>query len=62
MSHDGVSWALSIIGLVVVIRILLIPLFVRQIKSQRNMQMLQPKVRELQKKYKGDVNVSSRRR
>lgn len=54
IDHDGVNWALSIIGLVVVIRIMLIPLFVRQIKSQRNMQMLQPKVRELQKKYKGD--------
>jgi YidC/Oxa1 family membrane protein insertase len=53
-SNDGVNWALSIIGLVVVIRILLIPLFVRQIKAQRNMQMLQPKVREIQKKYKGD--------
>ena len=52
--NDGVNWALSIIGLVVVIRILLIPLFVRQIKAQRNMQMLQPKVREIQKKYKGD--------
>jgi YidC/Oxa1 family membrane protein insertase len=51
---DGVRWLLSIIGLVIVIRILLIPLFVRQIKSQRNMQVLQPKVRELQKKYKGD--------
>jgi YidC/Oxa1 family membrane protein insertase len=54
LSHDGVAWTLSIIGLVVVIRIMLIPLFVRQIKSQRNMQMLQPKVREIQKKYKGD--------
>jgi YidC/Oxa1 family membrane protein insertase len=52
--NDGVNWALSIIGLVVVIRILLIPLFVRQIKAQRNMQMLQPKVREIQQKYKGD--------
>jgi YidC/Oxa1 family membrane protein insertase len=52
--HDGVNWLLSIIGLVIVIRILLIPLFVRQIKAQRNMQILQPKVRELQKKYKGD--------
>lgn len=52
--NDGLNWALSIIGLVVVIRILLIPLFVRQIKAQRNMQMLQPKVREIQKKYKGD--------
>jgi YidC/Oxa1 family membrane protein insertase len=54
IGHDGVNWALAIIGLVVVIRIMLIPLFVRQIKSQRNMQMLQPKVREIQKKYKGD--------
>jgi YidC/Oxa1 family membrane protein insertase len=54
IGNDGVAWALSIIGLVVVIRIMLIPLFVRQIKSQRNMQMLQPKVREIQKKYKGD--------
>ncbi|HEX6197648.1 MAG TPA: membrane protein insertase YidC [Jiangellaceae bacterium] len=54
VGHDGVAWLLAIIGLVVVIRILLIPLFVRQIKAQRNMQILQPKVRELQKKYKGD--------
>jgi len=54
IGHSGVTWALAIIGLVVVIRILLIPLFVRQIRSQRNMQMLQPKVREIQKKYKGD--------
>ncbi|MGH8774531.1 MAG: membrane protein insertase YidC [Jiangellaceae bacterium] len=54
IDHDGANWALSIIGLVIVIRTLLIPLFVRQIRSQRNMQMLQPKVREIQKKYKGD--------
>ena len=52
--YPGAYWSLSIIGLVVVIRIMLIPLFVRQIKAQRNMQMLQPKVREIQKKYKGD--------
>ncbi|PZF82785.1 membrane protein insertase YidC [Jiangella anatolica] len=54
ISHDGANWALAIIGLVVVIRILLIPLFVRQIKSQRRMQILQPQLRELRKKYKGD--------
>jgi YidC/Oxa1 family membrane protein insertase len=54
IDHDGVNWALSIIGLVIVIRILLIPLFVRQIRSQRKMQLLQPQLRELQKKYKGD--------
>ncbi|WP_207781941.1 membrane protein insertase YidC [Phytoactinopolyspora limicola] len=54
INHDGVNWALSIIGLVIVIRTLLIPLFVRQIRSQRKMQLLQPQLRELQKKYKGD--------
>jgi YidC/Oxa1 family membrane protein insertase len=45
---------LSIIGLTVVIRAALIPLFVKQIKSSRNMQLLQPKVKELQKKYGHD--------
>ena len=50
----GVSWALSIIGLTVVIRALLIPLFVKQIKSSRNMQLIQPHVKELQKKYGHD--------
>lgn len=50
----GASWALSIIGLTLVIRILLIPLFVKQIKSSRNMQLIQPKVKELQKKYGHD--------
>jgi YidC/Oxa1 family membrane protein insertase len=45
---------LSIIGLTVAIRAALIPLFVKQIKSSRNMQLLQPKVKELQKKYGHD--------
>ncbi|WP_148615445.1 membrane protein insertase YidC [Nocardioides rubriscoriae] len=52
--EGGLSWALSIIGLTLVIRIMLIPLFVKQIKSQRNMQLIQPKVKELQKKYGHD--------
>ncbi|NYG59401.1 YidC/Oxa1 family membrane protein insertase [Nocardioides daedukensis] len=51
---SGATWALSIVGLTVVIRALLIPLFVKQIKSSRNMQLLQPKVKELQKKYGHD--------
>jgi YidC/Oxa1 family membrane protein insertase len=51
---SGLSWALSIIGLTIVIRALLIPLFVKQIKSSRNMQLLQPKVKELQAKYGHD--------
>ncbi len=50
----GLNWALSIVGLTLVIRAALIPLFVRQIKSSRNMQLLQPKVKELQKKYGHD--------
>ncbi len=52
--EGGLAWALSIIGLTIVIRVLLIPLFVKQIKSQRNMQLIQPKVKELQKKYGHD--------
>jgi YidC/Oxa1 family membrane protein insertase len=51
---SGLSWALSIVGLTLVIRAALIPLFVKQIKSSRNMQLLQPKVKELQKKYGHD--------
>jgi YidC/Oxa1 family membrane protein insertase len=50
----GWAWTLSIVGLVVVIRILLIPLFVRQIRAQRNMQMIQPQLKEIQAKYAGD--------
>jgi YidC/Oxa1 family membrane protein insertase len=51
---NGWTWALSIVSLTVLIRILLIPLFVKQIKSSRAMQLLQPKVRELQKKHGHD--------
>ncbi|MGB0101856.1 MAG: membrane protein insertase YidC [Nocardioides sp.] len=50
----GGTWVLSIIGLTLVVRAMLIPLFVKQIKSSRNMQLIQPKVKELQKKYGHD--------
>jgi YidC/Oxa1 family membrane protein insertase len=52
--RGGGTWVLSIIGLTLVVRALLIPLFVKQIKSSRNMQLIQPKVKELQKKYGHD--------
>jgi YidC/Oxa1 family membrane protein insertase len=52
--HSGLSWVLSIIFLTLTIRVALIPLFVKQIKSSRNMQLIQPKVKELQKKYGHD--------
>lgn len=54
------SWILSIIFLVITIRILVFPLFVKQIKSQRAMQALQPKVKELQTKYKHDKQEMQR--
>jgi YidC/Oxa1 family membrane protein insertase len=50
----GWIWVLAIAGLTVTIRALLIPLFVKQIKSSRNMQLLQPQIKELQKKYGHD--------
>jgi YidC/Oxa1 family membrane protein insertase len=51
---SGAAWGLSIVGLVVVIRICLIPLFVKQIKAQRGMQLLQPEMKKIQQKYKDD--------
>ena len=51
---SGAAWALSIVGLTIVIRAALIPLFVKQINSSRNMQLLQPQVKALQKKYGHD--------
>jgi YidC/Oxa1 family membrane protein insertase len=48
------AWILAIFFLVVTVRVILFPIFVKQIKSQRAMQALQPKVKELQEKHKGD--------
>ena len=48
---SGWSWGPSIVVLVVIIRICLIPLFVRQIRAQRGLQLLQPRMVELRKKY-----------
>lgn len=51
---SGWAWGLSIVSLVVLIRTCLIPLFVKQIKSTRNMQVLQPKMKAIQERYKND--------
>ena len=56
---SGVSWSLAIIGLVILIRVILIPLFVKQIKSQRALTALQPHLKEIQKKYKDDRQKQS---
>jgi YidC/Oxa1 family membrane protein insertase len=51
---SGLTWGLSIVLLTVFVRLLLFPLFVKQIKTQRAMQELQPKIKELQARHKGD--------
>jgi YidC/Oxa1 family membrane protein insertase len=56
---SGVTWALSIVGLVVLIRVILIPLFVKQIKSQRALTALQPQMKAIQTKYKDDRQKQS---
>jgi YidC/Oxa1 family membrane protein insertase len=56
----GVSWALSIMFLVITLRVLMFRFFVKQVKTQRAMQELQPKMQELRRKYKDDRQTLSR--
>jgi YidC/Oxa1 family membrane protein insertase len=57
---DGWTWVLAITGLVLVVRAALIPLFVRQIKSQRKMIEVAPDLKRIQDKYKGKRDQFSR--
>jgi YidC/Oxa1 family membrane protein insertase len=50
----GLPWAWSIVGLTIIVRMLLVPLTVKQIHSMQNMQRHAPQMKEIQKKYKGD--------
>ena len=59
---SGWTWALSIVGLVLVIRVLLIPLFVKQINASRGMQLIQPEMKKIQEKYKGKSDPESRQK
>jgi YidC/Oxa1 family membrane protein insertase len=56
----GLTWILSILGLVLVVRAALIPLFVRQIRSQRKMLEVAPELKKIQEKYKGKRDQFSR--
>jgi len=56
----GITWMLSILGVVLVVRAALIPLFVRQIKSQRAMMELAPEIRKIQDRYRGKRDQLSR--
>jgi YidC/Oxa1 family membrane protein insertase len=52
--NTGLAWGLSIAGLVIIIRLLLVPLFVKQVNAQRKMAQHAPQIAELRKKYKND--------
>ena len=57
---SGLSWVLSIVGLTLIVRAALIPLFVKQIKSQRKMLEVAPQLKKIQDKYKGKKDQYSR--
>ncbi len=50
----GLPWAWSIVALTVIVRMLLVPLTVKQIHSMQNLQRFAPQMKEIQKKYKQD--------
>ncbi len=50
----GLPWAWSIVALTMIVRIVLVPLTVKQIHSMQRLQEHMPQMKELQKKYKGD--------
>ncbi|GHD32510.1 membrane protein insertase YidC [Nocardiopsis kunsanensis] len=52
--ESGWAWGLSIVLLTVVMRLLMVPLFVKQMNTQRKMQEVQPKIKKLQERYKHD--------
>ncbi|HZO34480.1 MAG TPA: YidC/Oxa1 family membrane protein insertase [Gaiellaceae bacterium] len=53
-SNVGLPWAWSIVALTVLVRIVLVPLAVRQIHSMQSMQRHAPEMKAIQQKYKGD--------
>jgi YidC/Oxa1 family membrane protein insertase len=53
--HDGgFSWGVSIILMTVIVRLAILPLTIKQIKSMNALRALQPQIKELQERYKGD--------
>ena len=60
MPAVGVSWVLSIIFLVIVVHACILPIFIKQMRSMRKMQALQPKMQHIQNKYKGKNDQASK--
>ena len=53
-ASSGWAWGLSIVILVMLMRLIMVPLFVKQVRSQRKMQAHMPQLQELRKRYKND--------
>jgi YidC/Oxa1 family membrane protein insertase len=53
-ASSGWAWGLSIVFLVMLMRLIMVPLFVKQVNSQRKMQSHMPQLQELRKRYKND--------
>jgi len=54
--HDDVSfgWGMSIVGMTVIVRMAILPLTIKQIRSMNAMRVLQPEIKGIQEKYKDD--------
>lgn len=59
---SGIAWVISIVLLTMVVRTLIVPLFLKQVKSSRGVQAMQPEIKKLQEKYKGKTDPASRQR
>ncbi len=55
----GRSWGLAIIGLTVLVRLVLLPLTMKQFRSMQKMQLIAPQMKEVQAKYKDDKQRQS---
>src|SRR3954463_13354324 len=53
-NNVGLSWGASIIGLTVVIRMLILPLTFKQVRSMQALQRLQPEMKKIQQRFKDD--------
>ncbi|MFT8593123.1 MAG: membrane protein insertase YidC [Bifidobacterium sp.] len=59
-SGPGVAWVLSVVLLVILVRLLILPLFIKQMMSMRKLQAIQPQMRKIQNKYKGKTDQASK--
>jgi YidC/Oxa1 family membrane protein insertase len=53
-ASSGWAWGLSIVFLVMLMRLLMVPLFIKQVNAQRKMQSHMPQLQEIRKRYKND--------